>query len=106
MSDVTDRAALLAELDRLRNELKTQTETVQYLISERTADREHWGAIEDSLARAERILAALPNPIARKMLDRDGIDEASDEQWREAVDDANRALRAAVAAAEQEVGRE
>ena len=56
--------------------------------------------------RLARIIVALPNPIARKMLDRDGIDEASDEQWREAVDDANRAICAAVAAAEQEVGRE
>lgn len=52
--------------------------------------------------RLARIIVALPNPIARKMLDRDGIDEASDEQWREAVDDANRAICAAVAAAEQE----
>ena len=56
--------------------------------------------------RFERILAALREPIARKMLDRDGIDEASDEQWREAMDDVNRAIRAAVTAAEQEVGRE
>lgn len=54
--------------------------------------------------RAERLLATLREPIARKMLDRDGIDEASDEQWREAMDDANRAIRVAVAAAEQEVG--
>jgi len=60
----------------------------------------------DEIDRLRRIIVAMPNPIARKMLDRDGIDEASDEQWREAVDDANRAICASVAAAEQEVGRE
>lgn len=93
-------ALLLAENDRLRNELKTQTETVQYLISERTADREHWVAIEDSLNRAERILAALREPsfeVAKA---------AAELITRTNKNFPSRAIRAAVAAAEQEVGRE
>lgn len=86
------------EIDRLRNELKTETETVQHLISERTADREHWGAIEDSLNRAERILSALREPSK-------GVVDAMMNWlvWTDGPYQRN-AVRAAVAAAEQEVG--
>ena len=93
-------ALLLGEIDRLRNELKTETETVQHLIGERTADREHWGAIEDSLDRAERILAALREPSERVQsigyyatMNRPGTRPIAE------------AIRAAVAFAEQEVGQ-